>query len=283
MSTQRRISCALTIAGSDSGGGAGIQADLKTFAALGVYGCSAITAITAQNTQAVTGIWALPAAAVQQQIQAVLTDIHVGAVKLGMLFNADIVTAVAEQLSRRPNLPIICDPVMVATSGGRLADLDFATCVREMLIGKVTLLTPNVDEAAALLATLPATTVEEMLSQAQRLVELGAPAVLLTGGHLTGAEAVDILVWREDGALRQRRFVSSRVETNNNHGTGCTLSAAIAAGLAKGLPLAEAIDQAKAYVRSALEHARELTIGHGHGPLNHFYQRAFSTIDKCGH
>lgn len=272
MSAKSSTPCALTIAGSDSGGGAGIQADLLTFAALGVYGCSVVTAVTAQNTQEVSGIWPVPGESVEQQIVAVLADIAVGAIKLGMLHNADIVRVVANQLVRHAMLPVVCDPVMVATSGDSLAASTMAHCLLELLVGRVTLLTPNIDEAATLLGCVPARDVAQMQAQARGLVELGAPAVLLTGGHLAGNEAVDVLARRTATGIESREFVCAKVQTQHSHGSGCTLSSAITAGLAKGLALVDAIAEAKTYTRSALEHAEILRIGHGRGPLHHFYR-----------
>jgi hydroxymethylpyrimidine/phosphomethylpyrimidine kinase len=258
---------ALTIAGSDSGGGAGIQADLKTFTALGVYGASAITALTAQNTQGVAAVHMVPAAFVAQQIEVVLADLDVAAVKTGMLGTAEIVIEVARVLAGRRNLAIVVDPVMVATSGDPLLAADAVAAVRERLIPLAELITPNLPEAARLLDKPVAASLQECEAQAVALRALGCGAALLKGGHGTGSDAVDVLY---DG-VRLRHFSRPRIATRNTHGTGCTLSAAIAAGRAKGLPLTQAIVQAKEFLWQALRQADRLTVGSGHGPVHHGY------------
>jgi hydroxymethylpyrimidine/phosphomethylpyrimidine kinase len=258
---------AVTIAGSDSSGGAGIQADLKTFSARGVYGASVITALTAQNTQGVSGIHDVPAEMVTAQIDAVFSDLAVGAVKIGMLSQAPTIAAVVAGLARHGARNIVLDPVMIATTGARLIADEAVTALRRELIPRALVVTPNLPEAAALLGEDVATTDAEMQAQAERLLALGAHAVLLKGGHGDGSESVDLLV----DAGGATRFAAARVPTRNTHGTGCTLSSAIAAGLAKGAPLVEAVRVAKAYVTAAIAAADTLAIGHGHGPVHHFH------------
>jgi hydroxymethylpyrimidine/phosphomethylpyrimidine kinase len=258
---------AVTIAGSDSSGGAGIQADLKTFSALGVYGASVIAALTAQNTTGVTAIHEVPAAFVTAQIDAVFDDLVVGAVKIGMLGNAAVIAAVAAALERHRQSTIVLDPVMVATSGDRLLRPDAIAVLRTQLLPRALVVTPNLPEAAALLDMPPATDESGMQHQAERLLALGAKAVLIKGGHGAGAESTDILVT----AMAVTRFPAARIATRNTHGTGCTLSAAIAAELAKGLTLEEAVRAAKHYMTAAIAAADRLAIGSGHGPVHHFY------------
>ena len=262
---------ALTIAGSDSSGGAGIQADLKTFAALGVYGASAITALTAQNTQGVTAIHDVPADFVAAQIDAVFADLDVGAVKIGMLSQAAVVETVAAALDRHHAKNVVLDPVMVASSGDRLLAPDAVEAVRRLLIPRARVVTPNLPEAALLLDVQAARDETQMEAQARALIErFNAQAVLIKGGHGESAESVDLLV--EQGSMT--RFAEKRIATRNTHGTGCTLSSAIAAGLAKGLDLTAAVRAAKTYVTAAIAAADMLNVGHGHGPLNHFYEHA---------
>ncbi|MDT3687731.1 MAG: bifunctional hydroxymethylpyrimidine kinase/phosphomethylpyrimidine kinase [Pseudorhodoplanes sp.] len=258
---------AVTIAGSDSGGGAGIQADLKTFSALGVYGASVIAALTAQNTRGVTGIHDVPPDFVTAQIDAVFSDLAVGAVKIGMLSNPQTIAAVASGLRKYRQDRIVLDPVMVAASGDRLLVPEAIETLRKELIAQALIITPNLPEAAALLDGPLAKTETEMREQGEKLLELGARAVLIKGGHGEGAESVDVLI--EPQAVV--RLASERIATQNTHGTGCTLSSAIAAGLAKGLNLAEAVRQAKAYVTAAITASDTLKIGHGHGPVHHFH------------
>lgn len=258
---------ALTIAGSDSGGGAGIQADLKTFAALGVYGASVITALTAQNTIGVSGIHDVPAGFIAAQMDAVFSDIAVGAVKIGMLSHVAAIEAVAHGLDRHFAGNIVLDPVMVATSGDRLLAPDALASLRRLLIPRALVVTPNLVEAAVLLDSHPARDEIEMEAQARALMDLGANAVLIKGGHREGAESVDLLV--HAGGVT--RLTAPRVDTRNTHGTGCTLSSAIAAGLAKADDLVSATRAAKDYVTGAIAAADRLKIGHGHGPLHHFH------------
>jgi hydroxymethylpyrimidine/phosphomethylpyrimidine kinase len=260
-------SIALTIAGSDSSGGAGIQADLKTFSALGVYGASAITALTAQNTRGVRGIFEVPADFVVAQIDAVMSDLDVRAAKTGMLANGAIVSAVARALDACPAVPLVCDPVMVATSGDVLLAPDAVAAYKDQLIPRATLITPNLPEAARLLEALPAATLSEMEEQARALLKLGSSAVLLKGGHATGGVAIDILAWKG----RLERLEAPRIETPHTHGTGCTLSAAVAALLARGAGLEEAVRGAKTFVWRALAAGAGLGVGRGRGPVDHLF------------
>jgi len=258
---------AVTIAGSDSGGGAGIQADLKTFSALGVYGASVIAALTAQNTRSVTAIHEVPADFITAQIDAVFSDLAVGAVKIGMLSQPAGIEAVAAGLVRHRMTNVVLDPVMVASSGDRLIADAAVAMLRRALVPQALVITPNLPEAAALLDEPIAQSETQMQAQAEQLLALGARAVLIKGGHGKGAESVDLLV--EPHAVA--RLAAERVATRNTHGTGCTLSSAIAAGLAKGAPLADAVRAAKAYITAAIAAADTLHIGRGHGPVHHFH------------
>ncbi|WP_420793492.1 bifunctional hydroxymethylpyrimidine kinase/phosphomethylpyrimidine kinase [Roseinatronobacter alkalisoli] len=260
------IPIALTIAGSDSGGGAGIQADLKAFSALGVYGASVITALTAQNTRAVTMVEPASCAMIAAQMQAVFDDLEIRAVKLGMLGDAQAIATVAAGLRGR-DVPVVLDPVMVAKSGDRLLPTDALTALRTELLPLATVLTPNLPEAADLLDTAPACDEDRILEQGQALCELGAQAVLMKGGHGRGPECVDLLI-RANGVTR---LSAPRRATQNTHGTGCTLSAAIAAGLAQGMDLTQAVTRAHAYLQGAIAHADGLGVGSGHGPVHHFH------------
>mgnify|MGYP001183628565 FL=1 len=259
---------AVTIAGSDSGGGAGIQADLKTFSALGVYGASVITALTAQNTRGVTAIHDVPADFVAAQIDAVFSDLAVDAVKVGMLSQPAVIDAVAAGLVRHGQAKVVLDPVMVAASGDPLIADRSVAVLRERLLPNVLLVTPNLPEAARLLDAPVAATRGAVEAQAARLLALGPGAVLLKGGHGGGPESADFLLSREGG----RWLTAPRIETANTHGTGCTLSSAIAAGLARGEPLEAAVAAGKAYVTAAIAAADRLAIGHGHGPVHHFHR-----------
>jgi hydroxymethylpyrimidine/phosphomethylpyrimidine kinase len=261
------VPIALTIAGSDSGGGAGIQADLKTFAALGVYGASAVTALTAQNTKGVFAIHEVPTEFIAAQMDAVFSDLNFGAVKIGMLGSAAAIATVSAGLRRHRACNVVLDTVMAASSGKKLFHDDAVGALRA-LIAQARLVTPNLPEAAALIGAKAARNEEEMYAQAQKLLALGAGAVLIKGGHGGGPESVDILV---EGASRTR-FAMPRIQTRNTHGTGCTLAAAIAAGLAKKLSLIDAVRKAKAYLTTALEAADRLDIGSGPGPVHHFYK-----------
>jgi hydroxymethylpyrimidine/phosphomethylpyrimidine kinase len=259
------IPVALTVAGSDSGGGAGIQADLKTFHAFGVFGTSALTAVTAQDTRGVHGVHAVPVAMVRGQIDAVVDDLAPAAVKSGMLATREVVACVAEALVRHGLEAYVLDPVMVASSGDRLLEADAERAVAERLVPLAALVTPNTYEAA-LLTGLGVDDEAQLRVAARALVEMGAGAALVKGGHLEGGEAVDVL-W--DGH-RERVWRRPKLDTRNTHGTGCTLSAAAAAGLALGLPLPDAVDAAVDYVARAIASAPGL--GHGHGPVNHFVE-----------
>jgi hydroxymethylpyrimidine/phosphomethylpyrimidine kinase len=259
---------AVTIAGSDSSGGAGIAADLKTFSALGVYGAAVIAALTAQNTQGVTAVCEVPPDFVAAQMDAVFSDLTVDAVKIGMLGNAGVIAAVAAGLDRHGQTNVVLDPVMAATSGDRLLATDALAALRDELLPRAILVTPNLAEAAALLGEPEASDEAGMLAQADRLLALGANAVLMKGGHTKGAESTDILV-TGTAALR---VIAERIATRNTHGTGCTLSAAIAAGLARGEGVTEAVSRAKEYVTAAIAAADRLTVGSGPGPLHHFHK-----------
>jgi hydroxymethylpyrimidine/phosphomethylpyrimidine kinase len=258
---------AVTVAGSDSGGGAGIQADLKTFSALGVYGASVITALTAQNTKGVTAIHDVPAEFVAAQIDAVFSDLDVSAVKIGMVSQRGVIETIAAGLARWRQSRVVLDPVMIATSGDKLLAPDAVDVLRRVLMPLALVVTPNLPEAAALLDAPVAHTETAMREQGERLLALGARAVLIKGGHADGAESVDLLI--EPTAVT--RLAADRIATANTHGTGCTLSSAVAAGLAKGLPLAEAVRAAKTYVTEALAAASRIKIGSGHGPVHHFH------------
>ena len=259
---------ALTIAGSDSGGGAGIQADLKTFSALGVYGMSVITALTAQNTKAVTGIFPVAPGFIAQQIDAVFDDIPVHAVKLGMLGGPEVIRTVAERLRHWRPRWIVLDPVMVAKSGDKLLPDEAVEALKTELLPLASVITPNLPEAAVLLGEQPVSERRQMPAVAARLQGLGVANVLLKGGHLDDAESADVLL--HGGELLWQR--GPRIGTRNTHGTGCTLSAAIAAGLASGLALPDAVGRAKRYITGAIQAADRLAIGHGHGPVHHFFQ-----------
>ena len=262
-----RVAIALTIAGSDSGGGAGIQADLKTFAALGVYGATVITALTAQNTKGVAAIHNVPPDFIAAQMEAVFSDLDIGAVKIGMLGNAVTAGAVAAGLDRYRPRHVVLDPVLVASTGADLLRADAMDALR-LVMSRADLITPNLFEAATLLDASMARNEDEMREQAQSLLKLGAGAVLIKGGHGGGPESVDLLV-EADGVAR---FAAPRVRTRNTHGTGCTLSAAIAAGLAKGQSLNASVREAKAYISAAIAGADAVKIGAGAGPVHHFHK-----------
>jgi len=260
----------LTIAGSDSGGGAGIQADLKTFSALGCYGMTAITALTAQNTQGVRTIHGVPAAFLKEQIAAVVEDIGVDAVKIGMLHAPEVVEAVAWAIDTYRLKQVVLDPVMVATSGDALIEnATIAVLVRE-LFPRCTVVTPNLDEAGLLLGR-PVRETDELDAACADLLDLGAQAVLLKGGHLGGELLTDVLASRDEPPTFWQRLTGERIDSQNVHGTGCTLSSAIAANLAQGYPLGEAVQAAHAYIRGAIAAGAQVCTGHGHGPLNHGY------------
>jgi hydroxymethylpyrimidine/phosphomethylpyrimidine kinase len=259
---------ALTIAGSDSGGGAGIQADLKSFAALGCFGLSAVTAVTAQNTLGVQSVHALPAAMVAAQIDSVASDMGVDAVKIGMLANAEIVVAVADRIRRHGLAPVVLDPVMIATGGAPLLDAEGVAALAAQLMPLASLVTPNLPEAEALLGHTLAS--RPAIEQGARdLLAGGAGAVLIKGGHAAGVLAEDCLVWQ--GGARVRWLSAARIPTANSHGTGCTLSAAIAAGLAQGKDVESAVTAAKDYVTAALAAGADYRLGRGAGPLHHLF------------
>jgi len=257
------VQIALTIAGSDSGGGAGIQADLKTFQQFGVFGTSVVVAVTAQNTLRVTSVHAVPPDTVRAQVEALAGDLPPAAVKSGMLATGELVEVVAELLTRYRFPNYVCDPVMVATSGDRLLDRDAERAIREALLPLATVVTPNLYEAAILVAR-PVETVDHMEEAGQTLCDMGAGAALVKGGHLADGDIVDVLV----AAETVHRYTHPRLDTTSTHGTGCTLSAAIAAGLALGYDLPTAVERALGFVHRAMAHAPGL--GSGHGPLNHF-------------
>jgi hydroxymethylpyrimidine/phosphomethylpyrimidine kinase len=262
------IANVLTIAGSDSGGGAGIQADLKTFSALGTYGCSVITALTAQNTCAVTAIHEVPAAFVTAQIDAVFDDIAIRAVKIGMLSSPETIVAVALGLERYGPVPVVLDPVMVAKSGDHLLRPEAVSALKERLLPMAGVITPNLFEAGVLLDMDPPVDEAGMALAAARLRALGPKAVLLKGGHREGPESIDIF---DDGG-EPLTLVAPRIDTANTHGTGCTLSSALAALLARGMAPRDAVHAAKTYITRAIQAADQLHVGHGHGPVHHFHQ-----------
>ena len=262
-----RTPIALTIAGSDSCGGAGIQADIKTFSALDVYGASVITALTAQNTQTVSGIHDVPPQFVIDQIQTVLNDLDICAIKIGMLSNSPVIEAVATVLREFPAIPIVLDPVMVAKSGDKLLSDDALSALRDILCPLATLLTPNIPEAAMLLDLNEAQLIADIEKHARQLSTMTGGSVLLKGGHLESRNSSDVLV--HEGAINSFEF--TRIDTKNTHGTGCTLSSAIAAGLAKGFNLPDSVANATSYVHQAIVAADQLSIGNGHGPVHHFH------------
>ena len=258
---------ALTIAGSDPSGGAGIQADLKAFSALGAYGMSVITALTAQSTQGVNGVHAIPSQFIEAQFNTLYQDIHIDSVKIGMLMNKEIVTSVAQLLNDNPIANIVLDTVMIAKGGHPLLKADAISAIRDLLLPLATIITPNLPEAAALLDCSEAKNEEQMQQQGYELLKLGCQAVLMKGGHLPSQESPDYLITRNNII----KVTSPKIATKNTHGTGCTLSAAIAALLPKH-HLEDAIKHAKNYLQGAIEHADSLKIGKGIGPTHHFYQ-----------
>lgn len=269
MNVKKSYPIVLSIAGSDSGGGAGIQADLKTFSSLGVYGATAITAITAQNTQGVHSQFALPPQMVYDQIIAVMEDIHPSVIKIGMLSNVQVVTAVAEAL-KRYSIPIILDPVMVSSSGHRLLSAEAQEVLKERLLPMAQLVTPNIPEMEALTA-MTISTIEDKGKAAAHLLSLGVQSVLLKGGHEEGEVKVDILYQKSPQGIITCSFSSDTLNTRNIHGTGCTLSSAIAAYMARGLALKEAISSAKIYITEAIKAGADISVGKGYGPVNHLF------------
>jgi len=263
-----RYAAVLTIAGSDSGGGAGIQADIKTMSALGCYATSAITAITVQNTMGVTGIHSVPAAIVRGQVDAVMTDIQPAAIKIGMVHSAELAVTLAEALVAYPEVPVVLDPVMISTSGHKLIEDDTVALLREKLFPLAALITPNLDEAAVLYGK-PLHSLEEMKQAADNLLQTGCRAVLIKGGHLKGEKVYDVY---KDVEGEELVLENDWIESNNVHGTGCTLSSAIASYLALGNTLLQAVQLAKNYITNAIAAGRDVVTGKGHGPLNHFFQ-----------
>ncbi len=262
---------ALTIAGSDSGGGAGIQADLKTFSALGVYGASVLTALTAQNTREVRAIHDLEADFIAAQLHCVLDDLPVRAIKIGMLSQSAVIEVIAEILSDKQDIPLVLDPVMVAKSGDRLLQAEAVGSLRRTLLPLATLITPNLPEAAMLLDWPEPQTRQGMQQAAHELRQCGARAVLIKGGHLADGdpgESSDYLL----SETLDCWLPAKRIDTVNTHGTGCTLSSAIAAGLAHGWDLETAVREAKTYISGAISNAGRLRVGSGHGPVHHFYR-----------
>jgi hydroxymethylpyrimidine/phosphomethylpyrimidine kinase len=263
----KKTPIALTIAGSDSGGGAGIQADLKTFSALGVYGASVITALTAQNTREVRAIFDVSPEFIAQQIDSVCEDLAVDAVKIGMLSRPAVIETVARGLAHHGIDRIVLDPVMVAKSGDKLLQPEAVVTLREQLLPQALLITPNLPEAAVLLNEPEPAGEPAMITMVERLLKLGCRAVLLKGGHLDNIDSADIFF---DGN-EPLRLSSLRIRTKNTHGTGCTLSSAVTAFIARGYELRDAVAAAKDYVSAASAAADQLTIGHGHGPVHHFH------------
>lgn len=270
---------ALSIAGSDSSGGAGIQADIKTFSALGVYGATAITAITAQNTLGVHSQLAIDPQMVYDQICAVVDDLHPQVVKIGMLSNEGIVLAVAEAL-RKYQLPVILDPVIISTSGHRLLSEDAQEVLKHKLLPLSTLVTPNIPEMSTLTA-MPLATFEDKERAAQHLMQYGATSVLLKGGHEEGDTKSDILFSMSPSGVQSTIFSSQTIQTRNTHGTGCTLSAAIAAFIARGESINEAIAKAKSYISDAIRAGADVVIGNGFGPVNHGFNPVKMIINEA--
>lgn len=264
----KRYPVALTIAGSDSGGGAGIQADLKTFSALGVYGTSVITAITAQNTQGVSAVESVSPEMVRAQAEAVFSDICVDAVKIGMLHSPEIIRTVAALLDAHKPAHVILDPVMIATSGDKLIQDDCVNLILTELFPKATLVTPNLDEAE-FLTGMKIHDTETLELAGRKLLSYGCKAVLMKGGHLPSENMTDLLIC-QDGTITC--FSEKKIESRNTHGTGCTFSSAIAAHLSHGLDLNEAVAKSKTFITKAIYHGAQIQTGKGHGPLNHFFQ-----------
>lgn len=257
----------LAIAGFDGSGGAGLQADIKTISALGCFATSVLTALPVQNTQGVRAIYPIPYSAVQEQIEAIMDDIFPDAIKIGMVHTAELVTTIANTLRQYPQVPIVFDPVMVATSGHRLIEDSTINAIVETLFPIAALITPNMDEAA-ILAKMEIKTLADMHTAGARILQLGCKSVLLKGGHLEG-QLITSLYFQQDGTITA--FEYEKFETNNTHGSGCTLSSAIAAYSAQGKNLADAIALGQDYVHQAICHGKDVLIGKGNGPLNHFF------------
>lgn len=265
----RRYDRVLSIAGSDSGGGAGIQADLKTFSAIGCFGMTAITALTAQNTTGVSGIHAVPPEFAARQLDAIYSDIGTDAVKIGMLYSAELIRVVAERLQKFDVSNIVLDPVMVAQSGDKLVEDDALEAIKTYLMPLATVVTPNVPEAEVLCGRrlrMPG----GMAAAAKDLAACGSTSILIKGGHSEGSESTDLLYFPQED--REVVLSSERIVTRNNHGTGCTLSSAIAAFLAKGADIETAVRDAKAYITDAIRAGADYRLGRGHGPVHHFYR-----------
>ena len=265
--THSYIANALSIAGSDPSGGAGVQADLKSFSANHVFGMAVITALTAQNTRGVTDIHLPPVDFIKVQISAIFDDIHVDSVKIGMVANAEIARAVATALADRHNGNIVLDPVMVAKGGAQLLAPDAVDAVRRDLLPLASVVTPNLPEAGVLLGLPAARTRDEMASQARELLSCGPDAVLIKGGHFEAGGSPDLLITKE----REHWFEADRIDSMNTHGTGCSLSSALAANLARGMNMVAAAMAAKSFITEAIRHADELAVGSGHGPTHHFH------------
>lgn len=267
MNLRKTYPVVLSIAGSDSSGGAGIQADLKTFSALGVYGATAITAITAQNTQGVHSQLAIDPQMVYDQIVAVIDDLHPSFIKIGMLSNADIVMIVAKALSRY-SIPVILDPVIVSSTGHRLLSIEAQEIIKSQLLPLSMLVTPNIPEMEAL-ANHSVDTYEHKVEASKILFDFGAKAILLKGGHEEGEHKCDILFTNSESGIESKIFTSESITTRNTHGTGCTLSSAITAFMARGYDIVEAITEAKSFITEAIRSGADIEMGHGIGPVNH--------------
>jgi hydroxymethylpyrimidine/phosphomethylpyrimidine kinase len=265
--SQNRYPTVLSIAGSDSGGGAGIQADIKTISALGCYATTAITAITAQNTLGISEIYAIPPEIVKAQINAIIADIRPSAIKIGMIYLPENAKVIADVLRLHSEIPVVFDPVMVASTGTNLTKSDCLEAFKIFLFPLVTLLTPNLDEAG-LIAGMKVESLADMHKAASRIIDLGCNAVLVKGGHLKGNDLYDVYL---DSEGKQQVFKSKAIRSDNTHGTGCTLSSGIAAYLSLGEDLTTAIKKGKDYVHQAIEHGKNIKTGNGTGPLNHFF------------
>jgi hydroxymethylpyrimidine/phosphomethylpyrimidine kinase len=257
----------LSVAGSDSSGGAGIQADIKTISAVGCYAATAITAVTVQNTLGVSGIHAVPGEFVKAQIEAVMDDLKPSAIKIGMVHSAELAIVIAETLSNYPGVPIIFDPVMAATSGDGLMANDTVAILKKTLFPLAQMVTPNLDEAATL-AGMEIKTISDMKAAAVRLMQFGCRAVLIKGGHLNGPDLFDVYMDTNNG---ERIFKSTAIDTVNTHGTGCSLSSAIASFIALGNDMDASVSRGKKYIQRAIEHGKDVKTGEGPGPLNHFF------------
>ena len=258
---------ALTIAGSDPSGGAGIQADLKSFSANRVYGMSILTALTAQNTLGVSGIHKVPKKFIENQLNIIFQDIKVDAIKIGMIANSGIATVIFNNLENRDVDHIVIDPVMVAKGGAKLLENEAIDVLRDKLFNIADVITPNLPEAALLTSRRCAKSRSEMLRQAKYMLEMGPRAVFLKGGHLEGSTSPDLLLTDKI----EKWFESDRIDTKNTHGTGCTLSSAMCANLARGLEIEKAAENAKLFVTNAIKYSNKLQVGHGHGPTHHFH------------